>query len=789
MNLDLKIPETDETSREANERREWLRDVLSSIGDAVITTDVDGRVTFLNPVAQALTGWSQVEAAGIDLAGVFRIVNEESRETVESPARRVLLDGARVTLTDHTLLIAKDGVEHAIDESAAPIRNVHGTTAGVVLVFRDASQRRREERMAHDALEYADNIIASLREPFLVLDSELKVRTANTAFYQTFLVSRGETEGRFLYDLGDGQWNVPRLLSMLEEPVSGEKPVKNFRVEQVFPAIGHRCMLLNSHRFPTRPGHPEFILLAIRDVTERKRTADALKDSELRYRRLFHAARDGILILDADTGEIIDANPFIIGLLGYELVELVGKQLWEIGLFRDKKENQAAYRVLRETGFIRYQHLPLRTKNGDEVAVEFVSNLYTAGQRRVAQCNIRNITERCRLERQAKAQAESLADLHRRKDEFLAILSHELRNPLVPILSALDMLRLQGNEDVIQKQARGIIERQVAQLTCLVNDLLEVARITTGRVRLERERLDMRTVVEHAVETARSLIDRRRHVLTITLPPVPIWLHGDPGRLEQVVVNLLNNAAKYTDEGGRIDIGAHPEGAEMVLSVRDTGIGIDLALFPNIFDLFAQADRSLDRAQGGLGIGLCLVQRLVELHEGMVTAHSDGLGLGSEFTVRLPLLLAQPAHTSATPTPATKPRERLAPAGRVLVVDDNVDTADIMSNLLRLMGHDVRTVYTGPDALDAAREHLPDVVLLDIGLPGLNGYEVARHLRQLSKIEGVRLVALTGHGDDSDVRLAHEAGFDTHLLKPVDFPQVRDLVTNLLKPSRAVDGG
>jgi signal transduction histidine kinase/ActR/RegA family two-component response regulator len=439
---------------------------------------------------------------------------------------------------------------------------------------------------------------------------------------------------------------------------------------------------------------------------------------------------------------------------------------------------------LRANGYIRYEHLPLKTKSGDEVEVEFVSNLYMVGDQQVAQCNIRDITQRSRMEREAKAQATALADLHRRKDEFLAMLSHELRNPLSPILNAVHLLRLQGNENPIQHEARRIIERQVGQLSCLIDDLMEVARFTSGKIRLNPVRLDMTGVVERAVESVRPLIDGRRHVLTVDVPAAPIWLEADPTRLEQVVVNLLNNAAKYTDDGGRIWLGARTEGHELVLSVRDTGVGIDLERFPNIFDMFTQVDRSLDRAQGGLGVGLALVQRLVDMHGGTVQVQSDGLGQGSEFTIRLPLLI------SPAPEPPTAPAnaiDRPALAERVLVVDDRVDSAESLAILLRMAGHDVRTAYTGPTALEAAVAHLPDVVLLDIGLPGLNGYEVARRLRQDPRHKGVRLVALTGYGDDADRLLAQEAGFDRHLVKPVDFPELEAVLTELLMPPDSND--
>jgi PAS domain S-box-containing protein len=761
------------------DQREWLRVTLSSIGDAVVTADAGGGVTFLNAPAQSLTGWTQAEAAGVPLEAVFRIINEESRKPAENPAVRALQEGTIVGLANHGLLIARDGTERPVEDSAAPIRNEAGEIAGVVLVFRDCTERRRHEQATREALCYADEIIATLREPFLVLDGSLRVLSANASFYRAFHTSEHETAGRFIYDIGNGQWDIPDLRTLLEEAIPKAIAVHDFEVEHDFPAIGPKSMMLNARRFPPEGEHQNLVLLSIQDVTERRRWDAALRDSELRFRRLFQSAKDGILILDTALGTIIEANPFMCGLLGYELGDFVGKELWEIGLFRDRGANRDAYRELREQGYIRYENLPLKTKGGEEVEVEFVSNLYTVGDQIVAQCNIRDITLRSRMERQATAAAAALADLHRRKDEFLAMLSHELRNPLSPILNALHLLRIQGGENPIQQEARTIIERQVGQLSHLVDDLLEVARFTSGKIRLDSVRLDMRGVVERAVESARPLIDGRRHTLVVELPDEPIWLYADPFRLEQVVVNLLNNAAKYTDEGGRIWLGARIEGHEMILSVRDSGIGIDLERFPDIFDLFTQAARTLDRSQGGLGIGLSLVQRLVELHRGTVEAHSKGLGQGSEFTVRVPLSRSPAPEPPSVPTESA---ERRAHSARVLVVDDNVDSSEILAKLLRLSGHDVRTAYTGPTALEAAIAHLPDVVLLDIGLPGLNGYEVARRLRQYPQLKGVRLVAMTGYGGQSDLQLAREAGFEEHLVKPVDFLKVEELLTTLLAP-------
>ena len=356
--------------------------------------------------------------------------------------------------------------------------------------------------------------------------------------------------------------------------------------------------------------------LLVTDLSQQKQYEElvvskaALRQSEIRYRRLFETAKDGILILDNETGKITDANPFMSELLGYSNDDFLDKELWEIGLFSDKSANEAAVRTLQKEGYIRYEHLPLETTLQQQVQVEVIANAYQENQHSVIQCNIRDITERCRLEKQLEAQSAALADLHRRKDEFLAMLGHELRNPLAPIANALQLLSLHKKEDTLQHRAHTVIERQVGQLTRLVDDLLEVSRITTGRIHLQLERVALSGIVENGVETVRTLIGQRRHELNVSLPPQPIWLYADAARLEQVVVNLLTNAAKYTTEGGTILLAVEQEGDQAVLRLRDTGVGISPELLPRIFDLFTQAERSLDRSQGGLGIGLCLVQRL-----------------------------------------------------------------------------------------------------------------------------------------------------------------------------------
>jgi len=382
--------------------------------------------------------------------------------------------------------------------------------------------------------------------------------------------------------------------------------------------------------------------------------------------------------------------------------------------------------------------------------------------------SFRDITERASL-------LAALKESDRRKDEFLAILAHELRNPLAPIRNAVQILRAKGPPAPEMQWAADVIDRQVHQMSRLVDDLLDVSRITRGKIQLQKERVELAAVVNSAVEASRPLIDKGRHEFTVTMPSQPVHVEADLTRLSQVFLNLLNNAAKYTERGGRIGLTVEREGDQVLVRVKDTGIGIPTEMLPRIFDMFTQVDRSLERAEGGLGIGLTLVERLVERHGGTVEAHSEGPGKGSEFVVRLPIAVEGEGPRRHAPNVDTE--DPTAESGRrILVVDDNRDSADSLGMLLRTLGSEVRTAHDGLEAVATAAAFQPDVVLLDIGLPKLNGYEVARRIRDL-RGQGVVLIAVTGWGQAEDRRLSREAGFDHHLTKPINLGALRTLLT------------
>jgi signal transduction histidine kinase/ActR/RegA family two-component response regulator len=386
----------------------------------------------------------------------------------------------------------------------------------------------------------------------------------------------------------------------------------------------------------------------------------------------------------------------------------------------------------------------------------------------------KEIAQRARTERLNTELYHEVQEANRRKDEFLAMLAHELRNPLAPIRNAAQVMRLINPPDARLAWSRDVIDRQVEHLSRLVDDLLDVSRLLRGRVRLQLREVDLAEAINQAVEASRPIIDAHGHQLAVALPQTQVRLHADLTRLTQVFVNLLNNAAKYTDAGGRIRVQAECAGAEVVVRVRDTGRGMPADLLPHVFDLFTQGERTLARAEGGLGIGLTLARNLVEMHGGRIEAFSDGPGKGSEFAVHLPVM---PATVAASPNSAhTSGETPVTHACRILVVDDKPDAADSLALLLRVIGHEVRTAYSGPAALEAARQFAPEIIFLDLGMPGMDGYQVAQRLRRQHRPENLMLVALTGYNQEEDVRHCREAGFDAHLCKPADLDAVQHIL-------------
>jgi signal transduction histidine kinase/ActR/RegA family two-component response regulator len=513
-------------------------------------------------------------------------------------------------------------------------------------------------------------------------------------------------------------------------------------------------------------GRPERMLGIVGDHTGRKQIVEAERTGRERLRMALTAARMVAWQFDPSTGAVVMSDNItdVFGLpvgtsdIAQALAILHPDDVDQHHTLIDQaaRRNEgfvSEFRIFRpDTGAMQWMeergHSVRETPGGPTRLVGVVMD----------------ITGRKRAEDELRRLAAELSEADRRKDEFLATLAHELRNPLAPIRNGLELMKLVGGEAPIVAEARTMMDRQLTQMVRLVDDLMDVSRISGGKIELRKERVSLATVVHSAVETSRPQIEKMGHKLTINLPAQPIFMDADLTRLAQVFLNLLNNAAKYSDRGGDIRLTAHQQGRDVVVSVVDNGIGIAVDQLQRIFDMFIQVDRSLEKSHGGLGIGLTLVKRLVELHGGFVEAKSDGPGMGSEFVVRLPVVADASLSQSLHPGDSSGAKTSL----RILIVDDNRDGADSLSAMLRLMGNDTLTAYDGRQGIEAARKFRPDVILLDIGLPLVNGYEVCRRIREQPWCQDTVFIAVTGWGQEQDRRRSQEAGFDRHMIKPVD---------------------
>ena len=508
----------------------------------------------------------------------------------------------------------------------------------------------------------------------------------------------------------------------------------------------------------------------------RNRAELLLRESEERFRLLIEGVEEYAIVMLDPQGRVATWNSGAARINGYGAEEILGQHFSRFHTAEDRqlKRPESLLAQARENGTVEDEGWRVR-KDGSRfwAHVGFTVLRGADGALRGFAKVTRDLTER--------KQVEALEEAGRQTRQFLAMLGHELRNPLAPIRNAVGVMRMREIADPQVAYCRDLIERQVTYLARLVDDLLDASRITTGMIGLQPERLQLAHVIALAAEASRPGIESRKHALTIEMSPEPIWISGDQTRLVQVVQNLLNNAAKYTSPGGHITLRVQREDGMALIEVRDDGIGIAPELLPRIFDLFMQGDGGLARTEGGLGVGLTLARRIAELHGGSIQAASAGIGHGATFTVRLPVL--DEAPPGPEPPPQAVPGPETAGARSVLVVDDNKDAADSVAALLGLRGHRVHVAYNGPAALAAAAEHAPEVVLLDIGLPGMDGYEVAVRLRALAATRDARIVALTGYGQDEDRQRSRQASFDAHLVKPVDSETLYALVES--EPARS----
>ncbi len=644
-----------------------------------------------------------------------------------------------------------------------PVLGENGEVEAVAGTTRDVTERREAEDRYRTVLE-------SITDAFFALGRDWRFTYVNRQAERVLDRTPGDLLGKTIWEEYPG-------LAGSEFERAYRRVMAERVTESVTAYYPDHDRWYEVHVYPAEGG----ISVYFRDVSDRVRSDEALRASEERFRTLFERMDEGYcvieMIFDPPGGgravdyRFLEVNPAFEAQAGMK--DATGRRMLE---FVPSIEEHwlANYGRVALTGEpIRFANEYTGLNRWFEV---YAFRVGGAGSRRVGVL-FTDITRRKQAEADRERLVGQLRDADRRKDEFLATLAHELRNPLAPLRNGLQVMKLAAGDAGAVEQARGMMERQLGQMVRLVDDLLDVSRITRGKLQLRRERVDLASAVRSAVETARPLIEASAHELAVRLPPEPVPLDGDPTRLAQVFSNLLTNAAKYTDKAGRIALTAVQDGGVVVVAVKDTGIGIPPEHLPKLFEIFSQVDSALERSQGGLGIGLSLVKGLVEMHGGTVEARSDGPGRGSEFVVRLPVAGGSTASTARQPgggeTVVVRPRRR------ILVADDNRDAADSLAMMLRLGGHEVHAVHDGQEAVDATAWFRPDLALLDIGMPKLNGLQAAHLIREQPWGRQVVLAAITGWGQDEDKRKATEAGFDRHLTKPVDPAALDKLLASL----------
>ena len=737
---------------------ERLRTTLQSIGDGVIVTDEAGRVISLNPVAEGLTGWRDGEARGRNLPEVFRILNEDTRSEVENPAIRALREGAIVGLANHTVLVSKNGDEHPIDDSAAPVRNRRGDIIGSILVFRDVAERRRTEEALRRSEQELNDFFENASVGLHWVGPDGIIQRINQTELEMLGYSAEECLGHHISEFHTDQAVITDILARL---TAGEI-LKNYparlrcRNGTVKDVLISSSVLFDQGKFL----HTRCFTM---DVTDRRRASEM----QGLLAAVVESSEDAVISKSLD-GHIMSWNAGAQDMFGYSAEEAIGRYVGFLMPAELLQEEQA---------------LLARVGRGERVTTFETVRCTKAGQRLDVSLSLSPIRNEsgviigassiARDIRRRKELEQTLRETDRRKDAFLATLAHELRNPLAPIRNSVATLRLAKFDDPQLRRTSAIIERQVQQMARLLDDLLDVSRITHDKLELRREPVTIQTLLSMAVETSQPNIDEKGQTLALALPSQPIYVDADATRIAQVFSNILSNASKYSQPGATIRVAAEASAAEVVVTTVDEGIGISPEMLPTIFEMFSQAPQALAHAPGGIGIGLALVKGLVELHGGRVTARSEGVGHGSTFEVRLPAATA-PREIAAHPEP-----ERSLNGRRILVVDDNRDGADSLSMILEIGGHSVETSYDGPSAVARAATFAPHVVFLDLGMPGMDGFETARRIRALPQGATMTLIALTGWGQDRDRHLTREAGFDAHLVKPIDPTAIEEFLATL----------
>ncbi len=722
----------------------------TTFAEVIEVVHPDDRVRFEAAVRAALAGSGPYAQAYrvVQPDGSVLWIEEQGRVSFDGIGRPVRLVGVATDVT------ARRAAERAVQESEARLR----------LALDDAREAEEAVRKSEELLTRAQRAARVGIWDWNVVTGEANWTEESWRLFGHPPFSRPVTHELWLESVHPDDRD--QMVAKVQEALQSGKYAAEYRVRHADGTV--RWVESRGETEFAPDGRPVRMLGTSRDVTERRVAEEKLRRREWELQTLADNSPDILTRFDPNLRHVF-VNAAVLKVTGRQREEYLGKTNHELGMPADLCQLwEDALRSVFGTGLqrsiefafptaagIRHYSARLVPEFGPEGTVEYVISV------------THDVTDHKRYE-------EALRDQDRRKDEFLATLAHELRNPLAPIRNGLQILRLAPDgEDALE--IREMMERQLAHMVRLIDDLLDVSRISRGKFELKRELVQVQDVLDHAIETSQPLIEAGRHELIIQPPNEPVWLDGDLTRLAQVVSNLLNNSAKYTPNGGRITLWAGFEGDNAVIRVTDNGSGISAEMLTQVFEMFTQVDRTLDRAQGGLGIGLSLVRRLVEMHGGTIEADSPGLGLGSVFTVRLPVALP-PMTRSISGTPPERPERSSSSTLRVLLVDDSDDGATSLALLLQVWGHTTRIADDGPQAIEAAREFRPDLVFLDIGLPVMDGYEVCRRLRDNPDLSRTIFVALTGWGGEEDKKRAQDAGFAFHLVKPVNPDQIEDVL-------------
>ncbi len=756
-------------NQELQQQREWFQVTLSSIGDAVVTTDALGAVTFLNPVAEEMTGWTAAEAVGVSLANIFNIIDEFTKEPIEHPVKTVLREGRIVNLTNASL-VRRDGTVRAIQDTAAPIRDPTGKLMGMVMVFHDVSAQRKAEAALSESNVRFRTIFNQAAVGIAVTDLAGRLIEINQKFADVFGYSIDELQQRTFL----------QLMHPLDHPSAQQSLACLVSEENMDLVLEKRCMRKNRAVIWTLStitlvknlaGHAQYMIGIVEDITERKLAEEA----QARLVAVIASSDDSIISMTL-SGVVLSWNRGAERMYGYTADEMIGSMTQELIPSDRLDEEPAILDRIRKGERIEHFETLRKRKDGSVFNVSIaVSPIEDSRGRIIGASKItRDIT-------QGKLAEAALRETDRRKDEFLATLAHELRNPLAPIRQAALISESEGATDAQRRWSHNVISRQVHHMSLLLDDLLDISRITRGTLELRLEDTELADILEAAVETARPVIDAKGHRFKIEAPEESVQFMADPLRLAQILSNLLTNAAKYTDPGGEIRLHVACDRQSIVFAVKDSGIGIPADALKNIFEMFSQVKSARDRSEGGLGIGLSLTRGLVDLHGGRIEARSAGPGFGSEFIVRLPR-----RDSRLAPTAVSWPvNQEQGTSRRVLIADDNRDAAETLAMLLQIEGHDVHVVYDGRAAISAFTDFNPEVALIDIGMPELSGYEVARCVRENVGGQAVTLIALTGWGQERDKQQALAAGFNLHFTKPVEPARISKILRSLASPTRS----